>query len=193
METAMSVAIGLGLAAAAGFRVFVPLLAVSVAGHTGHLPLSEGFAWLGTTPAVVALGTATVLEVIAYYVPWLDHALDVIATPAAMLAGVVASASVMTDVPPVLKWGVSLIAGSGAAGLVQGATMLARIKSALTTAGAANPLVATIELFGSIMTSLFSFVIPILVLILVGMFCVAVFWVSHRVMFGRRKAAQRTT
>jgi len=191
MSTGLSVALGLGLAAAAGFRIFVPLLVLSIAGMSGHLPLSRGMDWIASVPALVAFGTATVLEVIAYYVPWLDHLLDVVATPAAVLAGVVASASVMVDLPPLVKWGVALIDGGGAAGLVQGATMLTRLKSSVTTAGLANPIVSTFELVGSLATSLLSLVMPVLVLIAVAGFCAAVFWVSHRILFGHGKEPVR--
>jgi hypothetical protein len=192
MSTGLSVALGLGLAAAAGFRIFVPLLVMSIAGMSGHLPLSHGMAWIASLPALIAFATATVLEVGAYYVPWLDHALDVVATPMAVVAGAVVSASVMVDLPPLVKWGVALIAGGGAAGLVQGATMLARLKSSVTTAGLANPIVATFELVSSVVTSLLSLVVPILALLAVAGFCIAVFWVSHRVMFGHgREPAER--
>lgn len=187
-ETVMSILVGVGLAAACGFRVFVPLLALSIASSTGHIPLSNDFAWVATTPALVAFAIATVLEVGAYYVPWLDHALDLIATPAAVLAGVLASVSVLGDLPPALRWGVGVIGGGSAAGLVQGATVLARLKSAVTTAGVANPLVATVELVGSLVTSLLSFVIPFLVLGAVAVFCIVIFAISHRVAFGRRRA-----
>jgi hypothetical protein len=185
-ETLVSVAVGIGLAAAAGFRVFVPLLVVAVAARTGHLPLADEFSWLATTPALVTLGTATILEILAYYIPWLDHLFDTLATPAAVLAGVIASAAVMIDLPPALKWAISVLAGGGVAGLVQGATVLARVKSTVTTAGLANPIVATFELVGSLLTSLLSLAIPLLVVGLVVLFCIAIFSVSRRVAFGRR-------
>jgi hypothetical protein len=120
-------------------------------------------------------------------VPWLDHLLDVVATPAAVLAGMIVSASVMVELPPLVKWGVALIAGGGVAGIVQGATMLTRLKSTVTTAGLANPLVSTAELAGSLATSLLSLVVPVLVLLLVAGFCIVVFAVSHRFLFGHRK------
>ena len=189
METALGVAIGIGLAAAAGFRVFVPLLVLSIAAVTGHLNLSPPFEWAGTYPALVAFATATAVEVGAYYVPWLDHLLDVVATPLAVLAGVVASAAVMTDVPGILKWGLALIAGGGAAGVVQGATVLARLKSSLATGGLANPLVATAELFGSVLTAVLALVIPVLVLLLVAAACAGVFIASGRFLFGHPKDA----
>jgi hypothetical protein len=106
LDALMSVAIGLGLAAACGFRVFVPLLAVALAGRSGYLPLSPELEWVATTPAIIAFATATVLEVVAYQVPWLDHALDSLATPAALAGGIIACASVMTELPPLLRWSV---------------------------------------------------------------------------------------
>jgi hypothetical protein len=74
--------------------------------------------------ALAALGTATILEVGAYGIPWLDQLLDLVATPAAVAAGMLAAASVVVDLPPVLKWGAVLLAG-GAAGVTQGATVVA--------------------------------------------------------------------
>lgn len=176
----LSIGVGLGLAAAAGFRVFVPLLVLSLAARAGYLPLSSGFEWVGSTPALIAFATATLLEVLGYYVPWFDNLLDTIAAPAAVVAGVVASASVMTDVPPLLKWSVALIGGGGAAGLVAGSTSLLRLKSTATTAGLANPLVATIELAGSVFTAVFAILMPVLVLIALAVLFYAVWRVARR-------------
>ena len=183
-QAVMSIGIGLGLAAAAGFRVFVPLLVLSVAARAGYLPLSAGFEWIGTTPALLAFATATVLEVAAYYVPWLDNALDTIAAPTAVVAGVVASASVMTELPPLVKWSVAIVGGGLAAGVVAGSTSLVRLKSTATTAGLANLVVATTELAGAVVTSLLAIVLPLVVLLFVG----AVMFVLWRL---RRRTARR--
>lgn len=161
MATLVSIALGLGLATAAGLRVFVPLFGAGLAAHFGHLPLHPSFSWLGETPALLAFGTATVLEIGAYYIPWLDHALDTIASPAAVVAGVVASAAVVTDLPPALRWGVALIGGGGAAGLMQALSVGARVKSTLTTGGLANPLVATAETVGSAGIVVFAIFVPL--------------------------------
>ncbi len=115
VETFLSILTGIGVAAACGFRVFVPLLALGLAGRAQLMPLNESLAVLSSMPALIALGTAAVLEVAAYYVPWLDNALDVLAVPAAVVAGVLASAAAITDLPPVLTWGIALIGGGGAA------------------------------------------------------------------------------
>jgi Domain of unknown function (DUF4126) len=172
VETLLSVLTGIGVAAACGFRVFIPLLALGLAGRADVIPLNDTFAVLETLPALVALGTAAALEVAAYYVPWLDNALDVAAAPAAVIAGVLASAAAITDLPPVLAWGIALIGGGGAAGLLHGATSLLRLKSTAVTGGAANPVVSTGELVGALVTTALAVLVPVvsavlLVLVLV--------------------------
>jgi hypothetical protein len=184
----VSVAVGLGLAAACGFRVFVPLLIASLAAHFGHLPLAGGFEWLASLPALLALGTATVLEIGAYYMPWLDHALDLVATPAAVLAGMLATASVATDLPPLLKWSTVIIGGGGAAGLIQGASVLLRLKSGLLTGGLANPLLATVELLGAGTTALLAILLPFVCLGLVLVLLATAFRAAGRLLFGRPSA-----
>src|SRR5258705_403728 len=143
METLFGVCMGIGLAAACGFRVFVPLLVMSIASLSGHLTLAPSFQWIGSYPALIAFSVATALEIAAYYVPWLDHLLDTIATPAAIVAGTVVTASMISGMSPFLQWTLAAIAGGGAAGLVQGATVLTRAASTATTGGLGNPLVAT--------------------------------------------------
>lgn len=185
-QAAMSVGIGLGLAAAAGFRIFVPLLVLSLAARAGSLPLAAGFEWIASTPALIAFATATVIEIGAYYVPWLDNLLDTIATPTAVVAGILASASVMTDLPPLLKWSVAIVGGGVAAGAVAGSTSLLRLKSTATTAGLANPLFATVELVGSVVTSVLAIVLPLVVLLFVGLLIFAIYRLSRRVPRGAR-------
>jgi len=163
--TLLGVALGVGLAAACGFRVFVPLLFAAVAARTGHLQLAPGFSWLAGDATLLALGAATVLEVLAYAVPWLDHLLDTLATPAAVVAGVLASAAVFVDLPPAVRWGAAVILGGGAAGAVQAGTVLARLKSSIFTGGAGNIAVALLELAAAALLSLLAILAPLLVLI----------------------------
>lgn len=176
-ELALSIALGVGLAAAVGFRVFVPMLVLSVAAYSGHLHLSGGLEWLGTAPAVAMFAITAVLEILAYYVPGLDHLLDTIAAPAALIAGTVAAAAVITDLPPILRWSTAVIAGGGAAGLTQGLSSLLRVKSAMLTGGLANPVVSTGELGGAIGMSLLALASPLIAVALVAVFC----WYAVRI------------
>lgn len=185
MDTLLAIAVGLGLAAACGFRIFVPLLAASIAANTGHLAVAPGFDWLGSPVAMAAFGTATVLEVAAYYVPWLDHVLDTITTPAAVIAGMVASASVLVDVPPLVKWAVVLVGGGGIAGLMQGATVALRTKSGLFTGGLANFAVASVELVGATTTAILAIVLPFVALALIVVL-LAMSWRALRRLTRRR-------
>jgi hypothetical protein len=130
--------------------------------------LAPGFEWIGTYPALIAFATATVIEVAAYFVPWLDNLLDAIATPTAVVAGVVATAAMITGMAPLLKWTLSVIAGGGAAGVVQASTVTVRAASTATTGGLGNPLVAISEFVSSIVTTVLAIIVPILTIILLA-------------------------
>ena len=186
METLLGIAVGIGLSAACGFRVFVPLLVMNLASLSGLLHLSPGFAWMESYYATVAFGTATIVEVLGYYIPWLDHVLDVIATPATVIAGTVATASTVTTMSPFLKWTLALIAGGGVAGLVQGTTVALRATSSASTAGIGNPLVSTLELVASVITALLAILVPVLCLVLIGFLCCFVIVKAGRLVFGKR-------
>ncbi|HEX7549684.1 MAG TPA: DUF4126 domain-containing protein [Candidatus Methylomirabilis sp.] len=186
MDAFLSLGVGLGLSAACGFRVFVPLLVASIAAQAGYLSLSPGFEWIGTPQALYAFATATLLEVLAYCIPWLDNALDAIATPAAVIAGILASASVLTDLPPLLKWGAALI-GGGVAGITQGASVLLRLKSALFTGGLGSPLVSTAELIAALVVALLAILLPLACLVLIAGLCIAAFRLTGRLVFGRHR------
>jgi hypothetical protein len=159
-----SIVLGVGLAAATGFRVFLPMLIISGAAYTGHLPLSENFMWLGTTSALTMLGVATLAEILAYYIPVVDNLLDTLATPAALIAGTVASAAVMTDVPPMVKWTAAVIAGGGVAGVTQGITAVLRAHSSILTGGVGNAIISTAELGGALLLSILALTTPLVAL-----------------------------
>ncbi len=177
VESLVAVAIGIGLAAATGFRAFVPLLVAGLAARWGALPLSDGFQWLSSTGALVALTTASVAEVAAYYIPGVDHVLDIVASPVALIAGVVASASVMVDTPPALMWPVAIIAGGGVAGLTKFMSAVVRAKAGLATVGLANPIVSTGETAGALGVAVIAIAVPLLCLL--GLIVLFV-WVSRR-------------
>jgi hypothetical protein len=186
-DLVMSVALGIGLAAATGFRLFLPLLVLSGAAYTGHVSLSENFAWLGTLPALILLGVAAVVEILAYYIPGVDNLLDTLATPGAVVAGTIASAAVMTDLPPMVKWTTAVIAGGGVAGITQGLTTMLRAKSTVFTGGLGNPVIATAELGGASLISMLALAAPIAALAIVVLF----FWLAFRLVRGLARGTQR--
>jgi len=188
-DLALSIVLGVALAAATGFRVFLPLLIASVAAYTGHLPLDAGFAWLGTPAALTMLGVAAVAEILAFYIPGVDNLLDALATPAAFVAGTVVSAAVMTDVPPMVKWTAAVIAGGGIAGLTQGVTAMLRAKSTVFTGGLGNLAIATAELGGALLVSLLALAAPLLALAVVILFL----WLAIRLLRRLLRAAHPPT
>ena len=186
-DLALSVALGIVLAASTGFRVFLPALIASVAAYTGHLPLDEGFAWLATPFALTMLGAAAAVEIAAYYVPGIDNLLDTLAMPAAFIAGTVLSAAIMTDLPPVVKWAAAIVAGGGAASLTQGLTTMLRAKSTVFTGGTGNPVIATAELGGALLIPLLALAAPLVAVVLV----ILLLWVAFRVIRRLRHRADR--
>lgn len=165
-EVAIAIAAGLGIAAACGFRVFVPLLVLAVASKAGLVGLGSNFTFLSSWPAIIALAFACTFEVGAYHIPWLDHALDAVATPAAVVAGGVAMltqvGAISTPMDPWMQWLFGALAGGAAAGIVQGSTVLIRAASTLTTGGFGNPVVASAETALALLLSVLAIVVPLL-------------------------------
>jgi hypothetical protein len=161
VDPLLGIPVGLALSTAAGLRVFIPLLITSVAARSGYLALTPSMSWIASDAALVAFVTAAIVEVGAYYVPWLDNLADAIATPAAITVGIIEMAAVTPDLPPLLRWTVAVIAGGGVAGFAQLATTLLRLKSSTLTAGAGNPIVATAELVGSLAIAVLALLAPL--------------------------------
>src|SRR5262249_41764696 len=175
-DLALSIMLGIGLAAATGFWVFLPMLIVS--GNTGHLSLGDSFAWLGTPPALIMLGAAALAEIVAYYVPGVDNLLDALATPAAFVAGTILSAAVMTDLPPMVKWTAAVVAGGGVAGLTQTVTAMLRANSTVMTGGLGNLVISSVELVGALLVSLLALAAPLAAIVVVILFL----WLAIRLL-----------
>ncbi len=166
MESALAVIVGIGLAASCGFRVFVPLLVVSGAANAGYLDVAENLRWLASPTALTAFGVASVVEIGAYYVPWLDNLLDTIASPLSVVAGAILFAASVAGFDPFWQWSLAIIAGGGAAATVQGGTVAMRLASTATTGGLANFVVNTVEtIFGAVF-SVLAIVVPVVALVL---------------------------
>lgn len=170
MDTVFGIIVGVSLAAACGFRVFIPMLVMSVGVKAGLLEVGEGWNWIGSWPALIAFSVATGIEVCGYYVPWIDNALDTLATPAAVVAGTIAAAACITDMHPLAQWSTAMIAGGGAAGIVQGTTVVSRGASSVTTGGFGNFILATFELFSSFVLAVVAIVVPLLAVAILFVF-----------------------
>ncbi|MEJ7627302.1 MAG: DUF4126 domain-containing protein [Ferruginibacter sp.] len=158
-----NIAMGIGLSACAGFRVFIPMLAGAIAAHFNIINLPQDMQWLSGWPAIAVFGTAAVAEVGAYYVPFIDNLLDTVATPLSVAAGTVLASSILPvqDLEPAMRWGIGLLAGGSAAGTIQLGTGLLRLLSSKTTVGAVNAVVATTENAAAVSGSVLVFIIPI--------------------------------
>jgi hypothetical protein len=183
MDVLLAICAGVGLAAACGLRVFLPLLGLSAAAAFGFIEPPAGMQWLDSATAVVVFGVATAVEVAAYYVPWLDHLLDTITTPGSLVAGTIAVAAMMPDLHPAVRWSLAIVAGGGAAGIVQAGSVLTRGVSGASTGGVGNPVVSTFELIGSILLTLLALLLPLLAAIIV---IALIVWVIRAIFRWRR-------
>lgn len=168
MEILFSILLGVGLAASCGFKAFVPFLIMSIANLSGHLELSEGFAWIGTYPALVVFVLATVLEILAYYIPVVDNALDIISTPVTIICGVLVTVSCIQGLSPLFSWTIAVILGGTAAGVTKTINTSVRAVSTATTVGLGNMVVNTFQTFMSIIMSINSIFMPITVIIMLA-------------------------
>ncbi|WP_431137548.1 DUF4126 domain-containing protein [Psychroserpens mesophilus] len=175
-ETIISIFLGIGLSASVGFRVFVPLFALSLAAYFGKFELNESWEWIGSLTAVITLGVATLVEIFAYYIPYIDNLLDSIAIPLAAIAGTAVMVSTVADLSPAITWALAIIAGGGTAAAVAGSSGATRMASTASTGGIANPIVSTVETGTSIVMSVFSIFIPVLAFI----FAIVILYVIFR-------------
>ncbi len=173
LDVARNIALGLALAAACGLRIFLPLTVASAAAMVGWLHLAGGLGWVGSPAALTVFGVATVVEVAAYHVPWLDNLLDHLGAPVAIAAGTLLAASQLPAGDPLLRWTVAAVAGGGAAGVVHGSLALLRHVSSLATGGLANPLLALAEAVGALVLSLVALLAPLLALLGVALLALA--------------------
>ena len=172
MQIILSLSLGLGLAAACGFRVFIPPLMMGVASRFNLYELEGSFVWVGENWAIAVFAVATLLEIGGYYIPWIDNLLDTVATPAAVIGGIfVTSASLEGDVDPSIQWILAALVGGSTAGVIQLGTVATRAVSTGTTGGLANPIISTLEAIASIVCILLSFflvfIIPFVLLFLI--------------------------
>ncbi|MDO4953715.1 MAG: DUF4126 domain-containing protein [Akkermansia sp.] len=184
MQLTLALVMGVCLSAACGFRIFVPLLAVGLAVRFMGLHATPALAWTATDLGLVGLSAATLVEILAYYIPWVDNALDTIHGPLALVAGTLLVGGLLGDMPPALQWGLGVVAGGGAAGAVKTGAATVRAASTATTGGLGNCIVSTMENGCATIGSALAVVAPViaagfLILMVAGM-CVVVNKIRRR-------------
>jgi hypothetical protein len=175
MELFLHAAVGIGLSAAAGFRILVPFLIAGIAANQGYLTLSPNMAWMGNELAIIAIAVATALEVLVYFIPVVDNLMDTIEVPIATIAGVILTASVTGDMDPFLRWSLALIAGGAVAGTTSAFTSLTRLASTAAAGPVGNITVSSAELASSTLLSILAIAVPVIVLFIVAVLLVLAF------------------
>jgi hypothetical protein len=167
LETVISICLGIGLSASVGFRIFLPLFVLSLASYFNVLELNQSWIWLGNLSTLIILGVATLVEIFAYFVPYIDNLLDSIAIPLAALAGTLVMVSTLVGLSPEITWALAIIAGGGTAVAIAGTSSATRLASTVTTAGMGNPVISTVETGTSVLLSVISIVLPVFAIVLV--------------------------
>lgn len=180
-ETIISIFLGVGLAASVGFRVFLPLFALSLAAYNGLWELNASWEWMGSLAALITFGVATIVELLAYYIPWVDNLLDSLAIPLAALAGTAVVVSTAANMDPVVTWSLAIIAGGGTATAIKGASATSRLASSVSTGGLANPVVSSVETATATVVSLASILAPVIGVILVIMILIVIFAIYRKI------------
>lgn len=174
-ETIISIFLGIGLAASVGFRVFLPLFALSLAAYFNLWELNDNWQWIGSMAALLTLGVASMVEILAYFIPWVDNALDTVAVPLAGIAGTAVMVSTVANLDPIVTWSLAIIAGGGTASIIKGASASGRLASTVATGGLANPVVAVAETGTAIVVTTAAVFTPMLAAVLVLLILALVF------------------
>jgi hypothetical protein len=174
-ETILSIFLGIGLAASVGFRIFLPLFALSLAAYFNVWELNDNWEWVGSLAALITFGVATLVEIFAYFIPWLDNVLDSFAIPMAALAGTAVMVSTAVNLDPVITWTLAIIAGGGTATAIKGASATGRLASTATTGGTANPVIGLVETGTAAVVTTASIFAPILAAFLVIIILIVIY------------------
>lgn len=164
METILAICIGLALSATVGFRVFTPLLITGIFERVDWITLSEGFSWIGSTPALIAFGAATLFEIAVNYIPAVGTVMKALETPLAAIAGILLTASFIGDMSPFLEWSIAIIGGGGVATMSH--TAMTAVKGVSETA-VLSPAVAVAEDATATFVPIAIFLIPVLAIVFV--------------------------
>jgi hypothetical protein len=161
-NTISMIGLAIALASVCGIRAFSPILIVSILSKIGFIPLQSDFEWLSSTSALIILSIATLIEIIAYFFPWVDSVLSAISTIVTPVAGIIVSCAVLDGFDPTFRWVFAVVAGGGISEGVALIKMGIHFIVDVFTAGIAAPILSFIENIVAICSSILAFLIPIL-------------------------------
>lgn len=191
---------GTGLAAAAGLNAYVPLLLMGLAGRIDWIQLPGGWLWLENEWVMAILGILFVIEIVADKVPAVDSVNDWIQTvvrPTSggiVFAGGIGTSTVAVEDPGDFfssgAW-IPVIIGILLALIMSLAKTAVRPVANVLTGGVAAPALSTAEDGASVALTVFAFVAPLLVLLMLAVlvFC---FILLVRRMRHRRRLREQT-
>ena len=163
-EIVPSVALGIGLAACAGLRAWLPLLLAGALARGGFIELGPAFRFISSNRALVLFGAATLIEIVGDKIPAVDHALDALSTVLRPAAGTLLAASVMWQVSdPLTALALGAAVGAPSALVPHAAKSLLRAGSTALTGGLANPLLSFLEDAAALVLFILAVVVPVLV------------------------------
>lgn len=163
----VSAFIGISLAAATGFRIFMPLFLLSVGCRLELFQMGNEWAWAGSNLVLITTSIAMVIEVTAYYIPVVDNILDTISIPLATIAGTLLFAVQFTDISPFFRWSAAIIAGGGTAATISTVLAGTRAASSIGTAGLGNFIISTMETIGSTVLTILAIFVPFMAVLVV--------------------------
>jgi len=168
-----SLAMGIGLAACAGIRAWLPLLMAGGMARWGIIELGSSFQFIAGDRALILFGVATVIEILADKIPAVDHALDTLSTVLRPAAGSLLAASVLWQVSdPLTALALGVAVGAPTSLVPHAAKSLLRAASTTFTGGLANPFISILEDLMAIALFVLTVLIPVVVaamLVLVGL------------------------
>ncbi len=176
----------IGLSAACGFRIFIPPLSYGLLYRADLVQLEDGWTWIGNEWVIAILALASIIEICANLIPWLDNFLDILATPTSIAAGTVLSSSCLTNFDPGLQWMLSVMSGVLITGGFQFSTVSIRGLSSIFTGGCFNPIFSIIEDFISIGITLSIILFPLIGIIVIILIAFLI-WRLYLLMIRRKR------
>lgn len=168
LEVVPSLALGIGLAACAGLRAWLPLLLLGGLARWGVVDLSPSFEFVASTRALVLFAVATVVEIAGDKIPAVDHALDALSTVLRPAAGSLLAASVLWQVSdPLTAMALGIAVGAPSALVPHAAKSTLRVVSTTFTGGLANPVLSFLEDAVALVLFALTVIVPLLAAALV--------------------------